>query len=98
MFHTLSTTGDYKQGTLRKRPLIAYFLDHFKKIKIRCMSIFSFRGALYSLSTLQSYVQSALQKKELIAFFGEYFNENAICIDFQFHDPKIRLFHNLYMR
>ena len=105
MFHTLSTIGDYKQGALRKRPLIAYFLDHVKKIKIRYMSIFSFiilnkvkRGALYSLSTLQHYVQSALRKKELIAFFGEYFNENTICIDIQFHDPKIKLFHNLYMR
>ena len=109
MFHTLSTIGDYKQGALRKRPLTAYFLDHFKKIKIRYMSIFSFiilnwwiirsiGGALYSLSTLQRYVQSALRKKELIAFFGEYFNENTICIDFQFHDPKIKLFHNLFMR
>ena len=67
------------------------------------MSIFSFiminkvkRGAL--LSTLQRYVQSSLQKCLLIAFFREYFNDNAICIDFQFHDPKIKLFHNLYIR
>ena len=52
---------------------------------------------LYTLPTLQPYVQYALQKKELIAFFGEYFNENNIYIDFQFHDPKSELFHNLYM-
>ena len=34
MFHTLSTIWDYKQGALRKKPLIAYLLGHFKKIKI----------------------------------------------------------------
>ena len=42
-------------------------------------------------------MQSALRKKEWIAFFGDYFNENTICIDFQFHDPKSELFHNLYL-
>ena len=52
---------------------------------------------MYSLSTLQHYVQSALRKKEFMAFFGEYFHENTIYIDFQFHDPKSELFHNLYM-
>ena len=29
-----------------------------------------------------------VRKKQLIALFVEYFNENTICIDFQFHDPK----------
>ena len=33
MFHTLRTTLGYKQGALQKKPLIAYFLDRFKKIK-----------------------------------------------------------------
>ena len=82
MFHTLSTIWDCKQGGLHKRALIAYFLDHFKKIKIWSMSIFSFviLDVLYSLSTLQRYKQSALRKKELIAIFGEYFNKNTICI------------------
>ena len=81
MFHTLSTTWDYKHGALRKKTLIAYFLDHFKKIKIWYMTIFSFviLDVLYSLPTLQRYKQSALRKKELIAFFGEYLNENTIC-------------------
>ena len=49
------------------------------------------RGVLYSLSTLKHYVPSALRKKGLIAVFGEYFNESTICIDFQFHDPKIQV-------
>ena len=33
MSHTLSTIWDYKQGALQKKPLVAYFLDHFKKMK-----------------------------------------------------------------
>ena len=68
------------------------------------MSIFSFiiliklREVLYTLCLLYSAMyKSALRKKELIAFFGEYFNEKTICIDFQSHDPKSELFHNLYM-
>ena len=32
----------YIQGALRKMQLIAYFLDHFKKIEIRYISIFGF--------------------------------------------------------
>ena len=82
MFHTLSTIWDDEECTLPKKTLIAYFLDHFKKIKIWYISVVSFviLDVLYSLSTLQRYKQSALRKKELIAFFGEYFNENTICI------------------
>ena len=71
MFHTLSTIWDYN-----------CFLNHFKKIKIWYMSIFSFviLDVLYSPSALQRYKQKALRKEELIAFFGEYLNENTICI------------------
>ena len=76
MFQTLSAIGDYKQGALRKKPLIACFLDHFKKMSILNFIILNRvkRAALYSPSTLQRYVQSALRKKELIAFCREYFN------------------------
>ena len=35
VFHTLSIIWDYVQGALRKMQLVAYFLDHFKKIEIR---------------------------------------------------------------
>ena len=73
MFHTLSTIWDYKQGALRKKTLIVYFLDHFKKIKTWYMSIFRtvILDVLYSLPTPQRYKQSVLRKKDLIAFFGE---------------------------
>ena len=77
MFHTLSTKWDYKQDALRKETLIVYFLDHFKKIKIWYMSIFSFviLDVLYSLPAPQRYKQSALRKKDLIAFF----ETEAVC-------------------
>ena len=40
---------------------------------------------------MQVYVQGALQKMQLIAFFALYRKSlNAICIPFQFFNPKLK--------
>ena len=45
------------------------------------------------MSAVKHYVQSALEKEHLIASLVEYIketNENGKCVDFQFHNPKLR--------
>ena len=59
-----------------------------------------FREVLCTLCQLYSASTDCSEKKQMINFLVEQFDENAIWIDYQFHDPKSQeiCFHTLYVR
>ena len=66
VFHTLSIIWDYIQGALRKMQLIAYFLDHFKKIEIRfsdSKSKIKLREVFYTLCLLHRAMYKVLHQR-----------------------------------
>ena len=70
----------YVQDALRKKELIASFVDHFKKNHENTISV-SFQFYIPKLSQERCfvlsllYVQGALRKKQLIVFFIDHLNK-----------------------